>query len=54
MQIYLSLLVCIVGAFVYALATNGKVSEMGRIAFFVGLFVFILKWDSAPFGLIGR
>ncbi len=30
-------IVLIVGALVYALAANPKVSEMGRIAFFVGL-----------------
>jgi hypothetical protein len=31
------LLVCILGALVYALASNPKASEMGRIAYFVGL-----------------
>ncbi len=32
-------LVAVVGALAYALATNGKVAEMGRIAFAVGLLV---------------
>jgi Na+/phosphate symporter len=39
------LLVTIVGALMYALATNSKVSEMGKIAFFVGLLV--LVWGVA-------
>lgn len=54
MQIYLSLLVCIIGALTYAFATNGRITEIGRLSFAVGLFVFLLKWDAAPFGLIGR
>lgn len=51
MQIYLSLFVCIAGALVYALS-DGKPSEMGRIAFFAGLLVFLAKWDYVS--LIGR
>jgi len=35
----LPVFVCIVGALVYALASNPKLSEMGRLAFFAGLFV---------------
>lgn len=35
----LSLIVCIVGVLMYALSTNPKVSEMGRLAFFAGLIV---------------
>lgn len=31
------LVIAVVGALVYALASNSKASEMGRIAFFVGL-----------------
>lgn len=36
------LLVAVVGALVYALAANPKLSEMGRLAFFAGLFVTLL------------
>lgn len=36
------LLVCVAGALIYALATNSKLVEMGRLAFFAGLFVFLL------------
>jgi len=53
MQIYLSLLIAIIGALTYALATNGKVSELGRIAFFAGLLAFLLQ-GAPPFGVIGR
>ena len=53
MTIYLSLLVALVGALVYALSSNGKVSELGRLAFAVGLLAFLL---GAPAGLavLGR
>lgn len=46
MIIYLSLLVCVVGALAYALSTNPKIAEMGRIAFGVGLLAFLLQ-DAA-------
>lgn len=41
-SIVLSALVCIVGALMYALAANPKVSELGRISFFAGLLAFLL------------
>lgn len=31
------LVVCVVGALAYGYSTNAKASELGRIAFFVGL-----------------
>ena len=43
MIIYLPLLVALIGALVYALSTNGKVAEMGRIGFFCGLLAFLLQ-----------
>lgn len=42
MQVYLSLLICIIGLIVFGL-TTGDSKEMGRIMFFSGLFVFLLK-----------
>jgi Na+/phosphate symporter len=39
--ILLSLLVAVVGVLMYALAANPKVAELGRIAFFCGLLVFL-------------
>jgi hypothetical protein len=38
-QITIPALVAVVGLLVYALSTNAKVAELGRIAFFCGLFV---------------
>jgi Na+/phosphate symporter len=39
---YLPLLVCIIGLLVYALSTNPKAQELGRIAFAFGLLVSLL------------
>jgi len=36
---YLSLLVAIIGLVTYALASNAKVTEVGRLLFFAGLLV---------------
>lgn len=43
MLIYLSLLVAILGCLVYALATNGKVQELGRLSYVAGLLAFLLE-----------
>lgn len=43
MVIYLSLFVCIVGAFVWALAANPKAAELGRGAYECGLLAFLLQ-----------
>ena len=50
MWIYLSLLVAIIGCLMYALAANPKLVELGRLAFFAGLWVFLIK---AGEGLVG-
>jgi Na+/phosphate symporter len=42
MTIFLPLLICLIGALVYALSSNAKVAELGRIAFFAGLLAFLL------------
>jgi len=39
----LPFVVCIIGALVYALAANGKASEMGRLAYFAGLLALVLS-----------
>jgi Na+/phosphate symporter len=36
------LVVCVVGALLYALSSNPKISEMGRLAFFAGLLALML------------
>lgn len=42
MTIYLSLLFALVGVLMYALCTNGKLAEIGRIMFSCGLLAFLL------------
>lgn len=42
MEIYLSLLIALVGCLMYALATNPKLCELGRIMFFCGLLAFLM------------
>jgi Na+/phosphate symporter len=51
MTIYASLLVALAGVLLFALSTNGKVSELGRIAFFSGLLVFLLQLAPRVVGL---
>lgn len=43
MQIIVSLLVLVIGLLLYLLSKNGKVAELGRLAFAVGLLVFLLQ-----------
>lgn len=42
MIIWLSLLVAIIGVLVYALSTNPKLVEIGKISFACGLLAFLL------------
>lgn len=42
MIVFLSLLVALIGALVYGLSNNGKVQELGRLAYAVGLLAFLL------------
>jgi SpoU rRNA methylase family enzyme len=54
MIIFLSLLVCVIGLLVYALSSNGKVAEMGRIAYAMGLLAFLLQVPAHLVSLLGR
>lgn len=45
MEMYLSLLVCIVGALAYGLSANPKISKMGEWAFVVGLLAFLMRFS---------
>ncbi len=47
MIIALPLLVMFVGLIVYLIAKDGKVAEVGRIMFWVGLLVVL--WSSGPY-----
>jgi Na+/phosphate symporter len=40
------LLVCIIGLIVYALSSNSKVAELGRISFAFGLLVTLLVFAT--------
>lgn len=44
MLIYLSLFVAVVGVLMYALCVNGKLAEIGRLAFFAGMLAFLLSF----------
>lgn len=42
MTIYLPLLVAVIGVLIYALCTNPKLAEIGRLMFGCGLLAFLL------------
>jgi len=52
MVIYLSLLVCVIGALIYALSANPKMVELGRLSFACGLLAFLLRISGAAFEVI--
>ncbi len=53
MNIYFSLLVALVGVLMYALCTtNGKLQEIGRIAFAFGLLAFLLRVTDSMVNVI--
>ena len=54
MQIYFSLLVCLIGVLMYALCVNPKLQEIGRIMFFAGLLAFLLNGVERIVGLINK
>lgn len=43
---WLSLIVCVLGLLCYALSTNGKVQELGRLAYAIGLLVFLFDFGG--------
>lgn len=51
MFIYVSLLVALVGVLMYALSTNAKVVEIGRIMFGAGLLAFLIASGASGVGL---
>lgn len=46
MIIYLPLLVALIGVLMYALCTNPKLAEIGRIMLWTGLLAFLLGLGS--------
>jgi hypothetical protein len=53
MSIYLSLLVSVIGLLMYALCTNPKFVEIGRILFWTGTLAFLLS-DAPLFSVLRR
>jgi hypothetical protein len=47
MQTIVPVIVAVVGLVAYALATNPKAAEVGRILFFVGSLVALFVWQHA-------
>lgn len=54
MVIYFSLLVSIIGLLMYALASNPKLVEVGRIMFWTGLLAFLLTGLGPMVSVIHR
>ena len=52
MIIYFSLLVALIGVLMYALCTNPKLSEIGRIMFAFGLLAFLLGFSGHGISLV--
>jgi Na+/phosphate symporter len=52
MVIYLSLLVALVGVLAYALSTNPKVQEIGRLSFACGLLAFLFHFTGPSVGVL--
>lgn len=46
MVILISLLVAIIGVLLYALASNSRLSEIGKILFFTGMLVTLLAYGA--------
>lgn len=45
------LLLCVVGALLYALSANAKIQELGRITFAAGIFAFAFAYASKMVGI---
>lgn len=54
MEVFLSLLVALVGLLMYILSANPKIQELGRIMFAAGMFAFLFVAGPQVVGLLGR
>lgn len=54
MSLLLPLLVAIVGLFAHLAASNVKIAEAGRLAYFAGLLVFLLQVGPRLVSFLGR
>jgi hypothetical protein len=48
MEIYLPLLVCLIGLVIYALPLDPKVNAIGKDMFWTGLLAFLLVYHGHP------
>ena len=51
MVAYISLIVCFLGGAFYIAAHHPDIKELGRLAFFAGLFTFLLQIGGHTIGL---
>lgn len=54
MEVFLSLLVALVGLLMYIMSGNPKIQELGRIMFAAGMFAFLFIAGPQVVGLLGR
>lgn len=52
MVIYISLLICLIGLLMYALSTNAKLIEIGRMTYFAGLLAFLLRISESAISVL--
>lgn len=54
MTAILSIIVLVIGLIVYAISNNAKASELGRIAFAMGLLAALLQLGGQAISLFGK
>ena len=54
MVVLLPVLIAVIGLLMYALASNAKVVEIGRLAYFAGLLAFLLLGGDQVISLLSR
>lgn len=47
MALIAALIICLIGLLVYVASASGKVQSVALHCFWVGLFVFLLRWGGA-------
>lgn len=52
MEIYIPFLVALIGVLMYALATNPKLNEIGRIMFWTGMLVTLFEVAGRSVGVL--
>lgn len=52
MVVFLSLLIALIGAFMFALSANPKIAELGKIMFGAGLLAWLLLFSNHPVNIL--